>query len=490
MARSASSLGTASYTSTGTKTITLSATPTSGDLLVLVISATDASCTWSGVTDSAGGTWTERASSPVSTGDVRGIVFEKISNGTETSVSFTVSTAVGQAQISRVTGWDGTATYEDVGENESNLSSASTSISSGSADNTTANGAAVAVFASDRWDTMETGRSYSNSFTEIGAATTSGSRSGAWSAFKDLSSATSQTTTFSCSDTGDQAWGAILVYGDVTGSAPNEGSGEIIAIGALEGEGYAAHSGSGSIQAIGALPGEGRTVHAGSGEVVAVGALEGEGQAPGVGPAEGSGEIVAVGTLEGEGRATHYGSGAIDAIGALEGEGDAPATGPAEGSGTIDAIGVLEAEGYAAHSGSGSIDGIGSLVGEGDNGEAALGRDGRHHGYDIKDKRHPYWRNRIEVEEPDLSDAVPPPPAPSPAKPPIAKQRGRPRDQRALSPGAEVARALLGVTDTPISPPLIGVSSGTPVAAAPVSPPQVHDDDDDVEALLLLALID
>lgn len=227
MARSSSSLGTTSYASTGTKSITLSATPSAGDVLTLVISATDPACTWSNITDNTGGTWTERASSPVSTGALRGIVFEKIANGSETSVSFDVSTSVGQAQISRITGWTGTATFEAVGENESNLSSASTSLGSGSASNSTAEGAAVAVWASDRWDTVETGRSYSASFTEIGAATTSGSRPGAWSAFKNLTSAAPQSCTFSCSDSGDEGWGAILVYGDVTGGGSISGDAAI-----------------------------------------------------------------------------------------------------------------------------------------------------------------------------------------------------------------------------------------------------------------------
>lgn len=238
-----------------------------------------------------------------------------------------------------------------------------------------------------------------------------------------------------------------------SGATPAEGAGTVAGIGSLVGEGRASHYGSGAVSGVGAFVGEGRASHYGSGSVDGIGSLVGEGDAPVVGAAQGSGTIDGIGSLPGEGYAAHYGSGSVDGIGSLAGEGDAPATGPAEGAGEIVGIGSLTAEGYAAHSGSGEIAGVGSLVGEGDNGEAALGRDGRHHGYDIKDKRHPYWRNRIEVEEPDLSDAVPPPPAPSPAKPPIAKQRGRPRDQRALSPGAEVARALLGVTDTPISPP-------------------------------------
>lgn len=212
MAFSASVLGTASYVSTGAKSIGFSA-PTSGDLLFLIISATDASCVWSSITSG----WDQREISPVSTGDVRGILLTKVSNGTETSVGWSVSTTIGQALAGKISGWTSTATFDDSDANTSNLTTGSTSISSGTAVSSSSSGVAIAVFASDRWDTMETSRSYSNSFTEIGVVTTSGSRSGAWAAWKEVTGTGNYTTTFSCVDTGDQAWGAIVIFKDGTG---------------------------------------------------------------------------------------------------------------------------------------------------------------------------------------------------------------------------------------------------------------------------------
>lgn len=371
MAIALSQIGTQSWATTGAKSISISAA-SAGDVLAFIVGATDANTTVSSVTDNLGGTWTAGPSSPVGTGNLRGVTFYKIAAGGENSISFTIGTGTtGQAIAVRATGFAGEATFESSNENEGGLSSVATSIGTNAASNTSADAAIIALFASDRADTVQdVSRSYSNSFTEIGFVTTSGSRAGAFAAGRVVSAASSYSTTFTTGDSGDEMYSAILVFGDVVSGGANEGSGEVTGIGSLVGAGAAVKSGSGTVSGVGSLPAEGRASHYGSGAVSGVGSLAGEGQAPVIGAAEGAGTVDGIGSLPAQGYAAHYGSGSVDGIGSLVGEGDAPAT-TAEGSGTIDGVGSLAAQGYTAHSGSGEVTGDGSLSGEGDNGEEA-----------------------------------------------------------------------------------------------------------------------
>lgn len=220
---SISQIGTQSWVSTGAKSISISGI-SAGDVLAFVVGAGDENTTVSSVTDNLGGTWTAGPSSPVGTGNMRGVTFWKIAAGGETSISFTIGTGTtGQAIAVKATGFSGTATLEGSSEDESKLSTVSTSVGSGSAANSTATGVAIALFASDRWDTVEdVSRSYSNSFTEVGFVSTSGSRAGAFAAGKVLSSAASQSTTFTTGDTGDEMYAALLVFGDDTGGSSHD----------------------------------------------------------------------------------------------------------------------------------------------------------------------------------------------------------------------------------------------------------------------------
>ena len=220
MALTAAALATSvTWATTGTKTISF--TCSAGDVLVIVVSATGATETF--LNPTAG--WTAGPDVAASAGDFRAVTYWKIADGSETSFSIAASTATGNMSGIKVTGWTGTATLEDSDENEANITGAGvTSISTNSASNTTADAAAIALFASDRWDSVETTRAYTNSFAETVAATGSGSRGGAWIAFKALTSGGANSTTFSCVDTGDQMYAAILVFGDVTGGGGITGS--------------------------------------------------------------------------------------------------------------------------------------------------------------------------------------------------------------------------------------------------------------------------
>lgn len=214
MALTIASLGTSTtWASIGTgKTLSFSSV-TAGSVLVVVATAGAATETFLNPTSG----WTPGPAT--NTGDFVCVTYWKVANGSETSFSIDASTSTGNLSGCSITGFTGTATLEGSNENEANITgSGVTSISTNAASNTTATAAAIALFGSDRWDSVETSRGYTNSFTEVVAATASGSRAGAWIAGKVLSSAGSNSTTFSCSDTGDQLYGAILVFGDVTSS--------------------------------------------------------------------------------------------------------------------------------------------------------------------------------------------------------------------------------------------------------------------------------
>lgn len=218
MALVASQAGTQTWPSAGTKSITVSVS--AGDVLAVIVGAGDPATTVTNFTDNLGGTWTLGPSTPVSTGNLRGVTAWKVCAGGETSVSFDIGTGTtGQAFAVRVTGFTGTATLEASNENEASISSVVTSMATNSASNSTATAVAIALFTADRSDTVDGGgtRSYSNSFTEVGFNASSGSRAAAFAAAKILSSAASQSTTFSVTDTGDEMYAAILVFGDVTG---------------------------------------------------------------------------------------------------------------------------------------------------------------------------------------------------------------------------------------------------------------------------------
>jgi len=145
----------------------------------------------------------------------------KVANGSETQVTFTqsASSAYDYAVIA-VTGWTGTPTLEDSDEDENyliNQPSTSAGVSSfgaGSVTNLTASAIVLAFFTSDSRFTIDSSRSVSDgsAYTEGASASADGQN---YIYYRTVSSTGTYSPVYSFSDTGDQAYGAVAVFGDV-----------------------------------------------------------------------------------------------------------------------------------------------------------------------------------------------------------------------------------------------------------------------------------
>lgn len=216
MALTASSIGSGS--GTASSWTSASFTCSAGDLLIVGVAVgnNDAAQLISSVSDNSGsGTW-------VLLGEANSSVFDakwwyKIANGSETTVTttFTNSWAY-DAVAAKVTGWTNTATLEDVDEDTSYLTTATTtSIGGGSVTNATASAMALMFVANDGSSLMDAGRSVSDgaSYSEV---VTSGAQIFLWAHAK--SSTGTYSPVYSFTDSGDQAYGASAVFGDASGS--------------------------------------------------------------------------------------------------------------------------------------------------------------------------------------------------------------------------------------------------------------------------------
>lgn len=191
------------------QTFSFGFTPTSGNLLVVAAS-------WdkviSGLSE-ASGQWTQIAFE-TSTTNVSGVMYYKISDGTETDITLNwtnsedMSIWVGEYQ-----GLIGTGVLNQSASANSG-GTAVTSQSTGTTGATTAvNTLAIAMFGSDTGQNTESGRSYSNGFNELTYLCSSCNGSpGLAMASNHLISTGTVEATFSNSDTGDQQVGIIGVF--------------------------------------------------------------------------------------------------------------------------------------------------------------------------------------------------------------------------------------------------------------------------------------
>ena len=202
--------------STWPVTANLGSAPTSGNLLVIAVATNnDAVAMTATVSDgfTAGPLYLAGTA-----GALGCATFWKKSDGTEQTVDIEVSatTQAGQYVYAEFPGTDlNLNAIEGSGENESNIAGATTSLSSGSASNTTADAVAVAILCTDNG--VDQTPSYSNSYTQRASGTT-GTNAEIFIANKVVSSTASQTTTGTI--TSAAGYGAILVFGATGGTCP------------------------------------------------------------------------------------------------------------------------------------------------------------------------------------------------------------------------------------------------------------------------------
>jgi hypothetical protein len=193
--------------------VTITNTPVSGNLLVFGVGRA--------ITHTAGGDWgtpsgwTRIHDSGINTGNLGGCWFFKISDGTETSVATAGSGFQGtwQAFVAELEGSFAASPLDVAAEDAANIATVVTSQTSGTTGTTAQNDElALAFFASDRMDTVDTSRVYSNSFTEVVFTDQQTTRAASMLAKKVLSATGTVECTFSVTDTGDEMYGSVATF--------------------------------------------------------------------------------------------------------------------------------------------------------------------------------------------------------------------------------------------------------------------------------------
>lgn len=203
---------------TGEGSATLSAGATAGNLIIPAIGRsakhTDTTGDWGTPTGFTDGP--QSPDSAVGGSNVAGAVWWKISTGGETTVSTSGSGPNGNwcMVISEFEGPFEASPFDVQAEDETNLTTVVTSQSTGTT-GAPAGGdwLAIAIFAADSMTNVDGGgtRSYSNSFTEVVFAN-SGARAGVVIAKKVGSGTGAVECTMSFTDTGDEMYGAVMVF--------------------------------------------------------------------------------------------------------------------------------------------------------------------------------------------------------------------------------------------------------------------------------------
>ncbi len=205
--------------SSGIVTVNFTAA-TAGNLLIFGVgrSSTLASgATWGTPTG-----WTMLTSTPENTGNVGAVWYYKIASGGETSVSSSESTPPGNGRgiVMEFAGPFAASPLDVTAEDESNLATVVTSQPSGTTATTSqADALAIAFFVVDGAINADGGRSYSDSFSEVIYAhpVNFNNRAACVGAKRLLTATGTYSTTFSCTDTGDEMYGAIAVFKAQTG---------------------------------------------------------------------------------------------------------------------------------------------------------------------------------------------------------------------------------------------------------------------------------
>lgn len=195
-------------------------TLSAGDLIVVAHVASEDSSGMAPVLPSEGGYSQGPYYSNGTAGNLSCSISYKKAAGTETTITPSwTKTNIGLGRVLAVV-FSGTDlnldTLEASGESEAQIASASTSISSGSAANTTPDALGIAAICTDALASANNVTAWSNSWVEQAEAATDGNTN-LWFASKVVSAAATQTTTATI--TSDQGYGGILVFGTSASSA-------------------------------------------------------------------------------------------------------------------------------------------------------------------------------------------------------------------------------------------------------------------------------
>lgn len=223
---------------------TFSPAPTAGHLLVAALSS-------SGVPAGFDGPDGYDLLASLESGNLRAYVYGKIAAGDEGVVPFAWTSGGGFGSV-RIVEFDDVVDWPPiVAENEASAATVVTSISTGTATATASAGIAVAFVATDGTSTVDGGRTWSNGFTEL-SFDGSGTRSALIIATKPITAPGDYSTTFSCTDTGDEMFAAIALFQVAEGDVPVVLSAAGAAVPLLAGAGAIAAGSSVLLSAAGA----------------------------------------------------------------------------------------------------------------------------------------------------------------------------------------------------------------------------------------------
>lgn len=199
-------------------TVTVSGA-TANNLLVAVVAVNE-----NGTTFSASG-WTGLASHDyiADTGSVDGgcAAYYRIASG-DSGDNFSPSwtgSGQGAGMVHEFSGLASSSPLEDFAEDTSNLTTNVTSQGTGTATPLTSNGMAVAMLANFRAAYWLDAIAVNNAFANFSYFETNFARGMSGIASKAYTSTAGQNATFSCSDTGAGAWGAMAVFKEPGGAA-------------------------------------------------------------------------------------------------------------------------------------------------------------------------------------------------------------------------------------------------------------------------------
>jgi len=313
-------------------TPTLGAGATAGNLLISAVVYANGS-----VSVSTPSGWSVLAADPGG-GNFSYWAFYKVAAGGETSVSYASGGGNKSGFIAEYSGFSGGAVFDDVATDYSNLTTVVTSQGTGTATGTGTDALAIALFGNEEGSLISAGRGYSDSFTE--SIADASNRGGHFVGIKTLAATGDQSCTYSCTDTGDEMAGAILIAKAAGGGSTVSG------VGASAGTSTASGTSKATSAQVGSSAGTSTAAAVGASTAAAVGAAAGTSTAAAVG-ADASEHI---GSAAGTSTATAVGASTFAAAGAASGTSTAAAiglalvttagVGSAAGTSTALAVGV------------------------------------------------------------------------------------------------------------------------------------------------------